>query len=161
MKPRVFSILTVVVLAMLVPRVLLAQSDPFIGTWKMNTAKSKLPPGPAPQIRTLTFEAQGDGVKSSTEDTAADGSHTSWNYTANYDSKDNPISGTGAPGEADTVALKRINPASLKATLKKAGKIVRVARFAVSNDGKVLTIRGKGVDPDAQKVSFVIVFDKQ
>jgi hypothetical protein len=158
---RVFSVVTVVVLGMLVSRVLLAQSDPFSGTWKMNTAKSKLGPGPAPQTRTLTYEAQGDGVKSSTEDTAADGSRTSWNYTANYDGKDNPISGTGVPGEADTIALKRINPATIKATFKKAGKIVRAGRLTVSNDGKVLTIRGNGVDPSGQRLSFVLVFDKQ
>ena len=158
---RVFSVVTVVVLGMLVSRVLLAQSDPFSGTWKMNTAKSKLGPGPAPQTRTLTYEAQGDGVKSSTEDTAADGSRTSWNYTANYDGKDNPISGTGVPGEADTIALKRINPATIKATFKKAGKVVRTSRRVVSKDGQVMSITAKGTNPDGQKVSDVLVLDKQ
>src|ERR1022692_5011469 len=101
----------VVVLALLVSGVVRAQSNPSVGTWKLNTAKSKYSQGQAPQSLTLTFEAQGDGIKGSSDGTAADGSHRAWSYTANYDGKDNPISGTG-PAGADTVALKRINPNS-------------------------------------------------
>jgi hypothetical protein len=62
---RILVILNVVVLALLVPGLLRAQSNPFIGTWKLNTAKSKYSPGPAPQNQTTTYQAQGDGVKAS------------------------------------------------------------------------------------------------
>src|ERR1700694_1594634 len=119
---RVFVFVSVVALSLVASGLLLAQSNPSIGTWKLNTAKSKFSPGSAPQSLTLTLEAQGNGVKASAEGTAAEGSRTAWSYTANYDGKDNPISGTG-PSGADTIALKRINPNPTALTFKKAGKV--------------------------------------
>jgi len=140
---RILGFVTVVVIAVLVSGVLLAQSNPSVGTWKLNTEKSKYSPGPAPQSATQTFEAQGDGVKVSNEGTAADGSRYAWSYTANYDRKDNPLSGTGTPSGADTIALKRIKPNITKATFKKAGKVVMTGRDVVSTDGKVKDDHGE------------------
>ena len=157
---RILVFGTVVVLALLGSGVVRAQSDPAVGTWKLNTAKTKYTPGPGPQSLTETFEAQGDGIKSSSDGTGADGSHTAWSYTANYDGKDNPISGNG-PGGADTIAIKRVNSRTTEATLKKAGKVVRMARLVVSPDGKVLTIKARGTDPDGKQLKDVLVFDKQ
>ena len=157
---QILVFVTVVVLGVLVSGVLLAQSNPSVGTWKLNTAKTKFSPGPALQSLTLTLEAQGNGVKASSEGTAADGSRTAWSYAANYDGKDNPISGTG-PSGADTIALKRINPNRTESTFKKAGKVVRTSRLVVSKDGKAMTITAKGTNADGQPVSDVLVFDKQ
>ncbi len=161
MKKRILALVSVVILAVLVPGVMLAQSDPFAGTWKLNTAKSKFTPGPAPQSLTQTIEAQGDGQKVSAEGTAGDGSKIAWSYTANYDSKDNPVSGTGAPNGADTFALKRINPNAIETTLKKAGKVVGTARLRVSKDGKVMKIAAKGTNASGQPTNNVIILDKQ
>jgi hypothetical protein len=158
---RILVVVTVVALTLLVSDVLLAQNNPFIGTWKQNIAKSKYSPGPAPQSQTQTYEAQSNGVKFSSEGTAADGSRMAWSYTANYDGKDNPISGTGAPNGADTIALKRINPNATDATFKKAGKVVGTGRDVVSKDGKVRTITAKGTDANGKAASRVIVLDKQ
>jgi hypothetical protein len=159
---RILVVVTVVLLAALAPSVLLAQSNPLIGTWKMNTAKSKYNPGPVPQSQTQTVEAQGDGVRVRSEGTAADGSHITWGYTANYDGKDNPVSGgTGVLNGADTVAVKRINPNTTENTFKKAGKVVLTGRDVVSKDGKVRTITAKGTDANGHAVSRVIVLDKQ
>ena len=42
-----------------------AQSkDPFVGTWRLNVAKSKYSPGPAPKSQTATYEAAGKGTES-------------------------------------------------------------------------------------------------
>lgn len=158
---RILVVVTVVASTLLVSGVLLAQSNPFIGTWKQNIAKSKYTPGPAPQSQTQTYEAQGSGVKLSTEGTAGDGSRMTWSYSTNFDGKDSPISGTGAPNGADTVALKRINSNTYEATFKKAGKVVGTGRDVVSKDGKVRTITAKGTDANGNAVSRVIVWDKQ
>lgn len=159
---RIFGSVTIVVLALLVPGVVLAQSNPFIGTWKMNTAKTKYSPGPAPQSQTTKYEAQGNGVKTNSEGTAADGSHVAWNFTANYDGKDNPVSGTtGILNGADTVALKRINSNTVEATFKKAGKVVLTGHQVVSNDGKTMTITSKGTDASGKPTRRTLVFDKQ
>lgn len=156
---RILLFVPVVVAAVLISGVVLAQSNPAFGTWKLDTSKSKYTPGPAPQSLTVKLEPNGEGLKSSAEGLAADGSHTAWSYTANYDGKDNPISGAG-PGGADTIAIKRINPNTTESTFKKAGKVVRTSRLVVSGDGKVLKISGKGTQ-DGKPVSSVLVFDKQ
>jgi len=39
-------------------------SDPRIGTWKLNVAKSKYNPGPAPQALTVNVEPLGPGGES-------------------------------------------------------------------------------------------------
>jgi hypothetical protein len=158
---RIFAIVGVVVMAALMQGVVLAESNPFIGTWKMNAEKSKFSPGPAPKSLTITMEAAGDGVKSTSQATGADGTSTSWSYTANYDGNDNPITGTGVPGAADTVTLRRINVNKTELTLKKGGQVVRTAWLVVFKDGKVLKIIAKGKDVDGKPSKVGLVLDKQ
>ena len=78
------TLFTVAVASLLLSGRLAAQDNPFLGTWKMNAAKSKYSSGPAPQSQITTIAAQGNGIEVSTEGTAADGSHIAWSFTANY-----------------------------------------------------------------------------
>jgi len=109
----------------------------------------------------VTYEAQGNGVKVCSEGTAADGSSTAWSYTADYDGKDNSVSGTGVPSAADTIALRCIDPRTTESTWKKAGEVVPTARSVVSKDGKVMTVTAKAMNANGQPGSNVLVFDKQ
>jgi hypothetical protein len=136
----------------------LIAADPAVGTWKLNVAKSKFSPGPAPQSATVTYEESGDGVKRSGETVNTDGSKTSFEYTAQYDGKDYPITGNL---NADTVALRRVNDRTVQATLKKNGKVVTTARRVVSGDGKTLTLTITGTNAQGQRVKNVQVFEKQ
>jgi hypothetical protein len=158
---RVLIIVDFVVLVMLVSAVVLAQSNPFFGSWKLNLAKSKYSSGPAPQSQTQTYEAHGDGMKVSLEGIAADGTRIAWSYTADFDGKDYPISGTGAPNGADMVTIRRIGANSYEATFKKAGKMVGTGRDTVSKDGKVKTVAAKGTDANGKPVTRALVWDKQ
>src|SRR6516225_7333959 len=47
------------VLATAVPEIGLAQSNPLIGTWKLNLAKSRFSGSPPPRSITLTFAGEG------------------------------------------------------------------------------------------------------
>ena len=49
-----------------------AANDAFMGTWKLNEAKSKIGAG-SPKNHTVTYEAAGDDVKVTIDGTAADG----------------------------------------------------------------------------------------
>lgn len=91
-----FVAVAVVGLAVLVPGVLLAQSNPLIGIWKLNIARSRFSPGPAPRSMTITIEAQGDGINLRADGTAPDGSRFAYGYMAKYDGKDNAIFGDGS-----------------------------------------------------------------
>ena len=132
--------------------------DPRIGTWKLNVAKSKYSPGPPPQSQTLKVEASGKGEKVTSEVVNADGTNTTTQYTANFDGKDSPL--TGSP-IADMVSLKRIDARTTERTDKKGGTVAQTIRRVVSADGKTMNVTVKGKNAQGQEVSNVVVFEKQ
>jgi len=56
----VLKVVAVAVLAVVGAVAAQAQSNPIVGTWKLNTAKSKYSPGPMPKSLTRTVTADGD-----------------------------------------------------------------------------------------------------
>src|SRR6266545_3748384 len=136
----------------------LVAADPTVGTWKLNTEKSKYSPGPAPKSATITYEETADGVKRTGESIDADGNKTSFEYTAKYDGKDYPVSGSDL---FDAIALKRLNDRTVESTLKKSGKVVTTARRVVSKDGKTLTLTITGTNAKGQKMKNIAVYEKQ
>jgi hypothetical protein len=139
----------------------LAQSsNSEVGIWKLNVAKSTISPGTGPKSVTTKIDAAGAGIKTISDAVdAADGTVRHWEYTANYDGKDNPITGN-APGGNDMVARTRLNATTTKAVNKKGGKITTTQTRVVSSDGKTLTTtatdaQGQSTDPN------VLVWDKQ
>ena len=137
---------------------LLIAADPAIGTWKLNVAKSKYTPGPPPKNSTVTYEETADGIKRTGESVDAEGKTTSFEYTAKYDGKDYPVTGSDL---YDAIALKRINDQTTEATLKKSGKVVSNARRVISKDGKVMTLTITGTNPKGAKMHNVAVYEKQ
>src|SRR6185503_19934479 len=56
-------------------------ADNFLGTWKLNVAKSKYDAGQAPKALTVTFEKAGAAVKITAKGTAANGTPINTVYT--------------------------------------------------------------------------------
>jgi hypothetical protein len=137
----------------------LAQS-PALGTWKLNVAKSKYTPGPAPKSMTRTVQSAGDKVKYTFEGVAADGSKVAYTFTAAFDGKDYPITGSGSPGGADAIAFKQTNSGSYEAILKKAGKPVLISRVQVSKDTNSTTISQSSADGKGT-TNNQMVYEKQ
>jgi hypothetical protein len=133
-------------------------NDPRIGTWKMNASKSKFNPGPPPQSLTVIVESAAKGEKVTADIGNADGTRTTTVYTANFDGKNYPL--TGSP-TADTVSLKRVDSRTTERTDKKGDKVITTLRRVVSRDGKTMTVTTKGTNAEGQAVNNVIVFDKQ
>jgi hypothetical protein len=128
------------------------------GTWKLNVAKSKFSPGPAPKSMTVTYSTVGtDGVKIVVDATPATGAAQHWETTAHYDGKDHPM--TGNP-QADTIAIKKIDDLSGESTFKKAGKVTATNVRTLSKDGKTLTITTKGTTEDGKPRHDVQVFER-
>jgi hypothetical protein len=153
--------LSFLVISSLASGPLLAQGNPFVGNWKLNVAKSKFEPGPAPKSQTRTVVAEGEGAKYSFEGVRADGTSFSYSFTANYDGKDCTITGTGAPGSADTIAIKRVSANKVEATLKRGGKEIGKSEAEVSKDGTISTVKSNGNTPDGKAYSIVSVYEKQ
>lgn len=133
-------------------------ADASLGTWKLNVAKSKFTPGPAPKSATVTYEAVGDAVKRTGEQIAADGKKSSLAYTAKFDGKYYPATGSDL---YDELALKKIDEYNAEATMRKGGRVALTAKRSVSKDGKVMTIIITGTNPKGEKVNNVSVYDKQ
>lgn len=132
-----------------------AQSNPLLGTWKLDVAKSTFESGQPLKSQTRTYESSGNGQRARIESVDATGSRIVYGYTAGFDGKYYPMSGAGMPGGADSIALARINANVTGATLRKAGANVMTATLTVSQDGKILTISRTGT------ASAVLVFEKQ
>ena len=45
------------------PQTVFAQSNPYVGTWQLNLAKTKYSPGPPPKTLTLNLQAEGQGQR--------------------------------------------------------------------------------------------------
>jgi hypothetical protein len=138
----------------------LAQSDPRIGTWKLNAAKSKWNPGPPVKTQTRTYEAVGTALRVSVERVTVDGSRQAYTYTAEFDRKDYSVTGQG-PSGGDYVSLKRIDAYTFESIFKKIGKVVELSTNVISPDGKSMTITSVGTSPNGQATNNLTVFDKQ
>ncbi len=137
-----------------------AQSkDPFVGTWRLNLAKSKYSPGPGPKGTTSTYEAAAQGYKISVRTEPASGPVQQWSYTTNLDGKDMPV--TGNNPNADMIAAKRIDANTLELVNKKGGQVTTTQRNVVAPDGKTRTVSTTGTDAQGQKVNNVAVYEKQ
>jgi hypothetical protein len=157
MKQR-FGVFTALVFVLAAGSVLLAQSNPFVGTWKLNLAKSKYTPDAPPQHQTRMWDASG---MVSVEGIDAAGKPMSYSYPINGDGKVYPITGV-VPNAGDKISSKQINASTFVANFTKAGKHVETATFVVSNNGKTLTITAKGILPTTGgPFTHVLVWDKQ
>lgn len=136
-----------------------AQSkDPFVGTWRLNVAKSTYSPGPTPKSVTSIYEAAGQGLKVSVKNESSAGT-VEYSYTSNLDGKDMPV--TGNNPLADMVAVRRVDARTLELVNKKGGKVTSTQRNVISADGKTRTVTTTGTDAKGQKVNNVGVFERQ
>jgi hypothetical protein len=131
--------------------------DLNLGTWKLNEAKSKIPPG-FMKNTTVVYEAAGDSIKVTTDGTDKDGKpmHTEW--TGKFDGHDYPLSGDPS---ADSRSYTKIDDHKLTLSNKKGGKVTTSGRIVLSADGKSRTLNMAGTDSAGKKVTGTAVYDKQ
>ncbi len=147
------------IFAVLVAPIALWAADRQAGTWKINLEKSKYTADhPAPKNLTLNIQEQGGGIKLNVSGEDAQGSPIHIEYSAKYDGKDYPE--TGSP-TADTVALRRVDADTIEVVNKKGGDIVSTVQSVVSKDGKTRTSTWTGKDAKGVPETWTSVFDKQ
>jgi hypothetical protein len=157
MNRRSVAVAITIILIMALATAALA-ADPFVGTWKLNLAKSKFAPGQAPKSEILKCIAQENGLKGSFDTVDANGKASHTDFSAKYDWKDYP-----QPGDpnVDTTAFRKLNPYTLEVVDKKAGKEIARYRSTVSTDGKTTAITGTVKDATGKEVTSISVYDKQ
>ncbi len=132
-------------------------ADGFMGTWKLNEAKSKIGAG-AQKNSTVVYEAAGDSIKVTTDGTGGDGKPVHSEWTGKFDGKDYPV--TGDPS-VDTRSYKKVDEHTLEVAQKKGDKVTTSGKIVVSADGKSRTVTISGTDASGNKISTTAVYDKQ
>ena len=116
-----------------------AQSDPFLGVWEMNHAKSSVTRGTAPLSEMVTFVAESDGLKS-TLVTITEGQGRAEVHHYKFDGKPYLTEG----GDARHLTFKRTGPRSAEITVIRSGQVTATRRLEVSTDGKTLSFNASG-----------------
>jgi hypothetical protein len=133
-------------------------AENWLGTWKMNPAKSKYSPGPGPKSLMLKWEKTENGIKLDSDGVNSEGTSTHAEYVSRFDGKDVPY--TGNP-DADAASAKKIDDNHFTNVWKKDGKATISAKAVVSNDGKTLTINLTGTNAKGATVNNIVVYDRQ
>jgi hypothetical protein len=135
-----------------------ATADEHSGKWKLNLAKSKYSPGPAPTNLTETIQLDENSYKVEGNGMAGDGKPMHLEFDAKFDGKDYPI--RGVPW-ADMQSARWVDAQTPQLIQKKGGQVMMTVTCKVSMDGKTRTCTMKGKDEQGRNVSNVAVFDKQ
>jgi hypothetical protein len=153
---KIRSILVVAALCLAGFGLALAADNANMGTWKLNESKSKL--GNGPKNTTVTYTADGDNIKVTTDGTDAEGKATHTEWTGKFDGKDYPL--TGDPN-SDARSYKQVDDHTLMLDNKKGGKSVVSGKIVVSADGKSRTVTVHGKDSKGKEMNSTAVYAKE
>ncbi len=144
-----------ILLVLTIPLALMAQSsstDASIGTWKLNVAKSKFNPGPAPKSRTVTIASD---HKITVDEVGPDGKDIHYSFT--------PQEGTAVPVDGMdgmTVTEKRIDDHTVEHTWT-MGNTITHGKGVIQADGNIMRYTMTGTMPDGTAVHDSEVYEKQ
>ena len=128
-------------LGLLFAGLLTAADNPFLGTWKLNAAKSDF------TGETITFEPAGSKMVRY--------SSGGMSYTFTTDGKPHA-------GMFDrTVSVKEVDGNHWERTTMYKGKTLAKASFELSPDGKTLTEMVKGTNPDGSSFAETTVYERE
>ena len=133
-------------------------SENWVGSWKLNAAKSHFGSEAVVRAQTLKFETTPAGIKLTSEGIDAQGKPMLGAYTSKFDGKD--VAWTGNP-TADMACPKRIDDDSYENVWKSGGKPTMTARVVVSSDNKTLTVTQTPTGAQGGAAGSVAVYDRQ
>jgi hypothetical protein len=145
-------------LGVLAPQPGSAQTDPLIGTWKLNLAKSTFNPGPPLRSATAVIAAAGQGLTVNFEAIDPQGMPIRAVYPLICDGQPHPI--TGDPG-FDANSCRRPDPYTTGFTGMKSGMERGRGTVVVSRDGRTHILNIQGINSAGQSVNDSLVYDKQ
>ena len=140
------------------PQVGFAQSDPFLGLWQLNLAKSKFSPGPPPKSLTDYTQGEGQNRKLTGVSIDAEGNPHIAVFMHIYDGQPHPSTGIR---DFDESIYTRVDAYTVNVSRTKAGKLVQTETIVVSPDGKTKTATRTGTDADGRQINVTAVYDKQ
>jgi hypothetical protein len=137
--------------------VVMAKTNPHMGTWKLNEAKSKIAAG-ATKNSTVVYEAAGDDTKVTVDGTDGDNNPVHSEWTGKFDGKCYAVTGDST---ADQRCYRVLSRRSMRLTNKKDGKVSVSGTITVSANGKMRTVTTSGTDAKGKRFRTVAVYDKE
>jgi len=134
-------------------------TNEHVGMWTADIATSKMSSGPALKSGITKIEPAGSGVKYIVDIASMDGSAWHWEFTANYDGKDHPMTGNSPFG--DVVALTQVDAKTVRTVNKQDGKVLSTQMSVISNDGKTRTVTTKGTNALGQTIEANTTYRRQ
>ncbi|MEY2504874.1 MAG: hypothetical protein QOG27_1154 [Verrucomicrobiota bacterium] len=133
-----------------------AGDDAFMGTWKLNEAKSKIGAG-MPKNTTVVYAQSGDEV-TITVDGVDGGKAVHHVWKGKFDGKDYAATGTDTH---TTRAYTKVDANTLTYAVKKDGKDVGKGKVVIAADGKSRTVTETNMGKDGKEATTTAVYDKQ
>ena len=135
----------------------LCAADPFVGTWKMNPAKSEYKQGTPPKEQIATITVEGNEMHVHVAAVTAGGRRAGLLH--------NPLRRREGEDVRNIARLRRhlgthIGPNEREISRWKDGKVVFTARSVVSPDGNSMSTFSKGVSPLGKPVDAHVIYDK-
>ena len=147
-----------VLLIVIATALTLSAADAMVGTWKLNTAKSKYSPGPGPKSATVTYSQDGDWIVAKAEGVGPDGKAGTTENRYKRDGKEYPYQApTGGSG---TIAATSKGANTTDATIK-VGSATTTSHTVIAKDGKSFTRTTKGTNAEGKAVNNTAVYEKQ
>lgn len=130
-------------------------ADSFVGSWKLNVAKSHLTGAPQPLAATIDIERQEGAVGWSEEglDSRGKPQKVGYGFNAFQDSVDFR--------DGHTLLLRRVNDDAIACTRKLNGKIIGTEQRVVSQDGTRLMIVASGTKDTGEGFYIIAIYDRQ
>ena len=147
-----------------------AQAPHIVGTWKLNVAASRLPPGPPPQVHVRRYSLASDGTLVGLAVVVdAAGNPYFLQFAAKADGKDyaefdsRSLAALQIDGTApkSTYAETTVDSHTVEWVDKQDGKITAHGRKWVSADGKTLSFTAEATNSRGEAQTFLFVFDRQ
>jgi hypothetical protein len=138
-------------------------TEPWLGTWKLNVAKSKFNPGPPPKSNTLRIEpVAGGSLKHIFDGVNADGQTIHSEQVAKFDGKETIVQAIAPATKTVTVrAFRQLDDHSFEVIGKLDGKPTITSRVVISRDGKTMTQTAAGKNAQGQTVNNTTIWEKQ
>jgi hypothetical protein len=133
-----------------------AQMGAWMGSWKLNEARSKMGAGTT-KNPTVTYTTAGDNLVVTVDGVTAEGKPVHHVWTGKLDGKDYPVSGDPT---SDTRSYRKIDDRTLEFVGKRGGKVTVTGRVSHSQDGQVRTVTTTVTDARGKKIKSTAIYDK-
>jgi hypothetical protein len=131
----------------------------WLGTWKLNVAKSKYDPGPGQRSNISRWEAvPGGGLKIVGDAVDAAGKSTHTQVVTMFDGKEAELKGADVP---TTRVYTKIDDRTYEFVTRINGKVTTTSRGTMSPDGKTRTLVTTGTNAEGKPVKNSAVYERQ